>query len=98
MRIHIYANYVQRKASRVGILTRNRCSPPAVSNKMLYRMMLYHVRFDADDIASEHGTQNVEGGGKGTQDRRDGTQKEIARFKAAPVERTQHRERDKGAA
>ena len=55
MRIHIYANYVQRKASRVGILTRNRCSPPAVSNKMLYRMMLYHVRFDADDIASEHG-------------------------------------------
>ena len=29
-------------------------------------MMLYHVRFDADDIASEHGAQNIEGGGKGT--------------------------------
>ena len=61
-------------------------------------MMLYHVRFYSDDIASEHRAQNIEGCGKRTEDRRDGAQKEIARFKAAAVKRAQHRKRDKGAA
>ena len=61
-------------------------------------MMLYHVRFDTDDIASEHRAQHVKSCGKRTEDRRDGTQKEITRFKAASVKRTQHRKRDKGAA
>ena len=61
-------------------------------------MMFYHVRFDADDIASEHCAQNIECCGKRTEDRRDGTQKEIARFEAASVKRTQHRKRYKGAA
>lgn len=61
-------------------------------------MMLYHARFHSDDIASEHCAQNIEGGGKRTEDRRDGAQKEIARFKAASVERTQHRKRNKGTA
>lgn len=61
-------------------------------------MMLYHVRFHTDDIASEHRAQNVESCGKRTEDRSDGAQKEIARFKAAAVKRAQHRKRDKGAA
>lgn len=70
----MYANYVQRKAFRVGVLAKNRCTPSIVSNKMLYRMMFYHVRFDTDDIASEHRAQNIEGCGKRTENRRDGTQ------------------------
>ena len=37
-------------------------------------MMLYHVRFHTDDIASEHRAQNVESCGKRTEDRRDGAQ------------------------
>ena len=61
-------------------------------------MVLYHVRFHTDDIASEHRAQNVESCGKRTEDRSDGAQKEIARFKAASVKRAQHRKRDKGAA
>jgi len=70
----MYANYVQRKAFRVGVLAKNRCTPSIVSNKMLYRMVLYHVRFHTDDIASEHRAQNVESCGKRTEDRSDGAQ------------------------